>query len=109
MKTILLAICLMMLSVEAEAISRYNSTSMSCAQAQRAVRNEGAVILRWKSPGSGVQRYDRFVRNDGFCEAGEEANITSVPTSDAKSCPVYNCKQIERDWFPYRRRLFWHY
>lgn len=107
MKSILLAICLTTLAAEAQAISRYNSTSMSCAQVQGAIRNEGAVILRWKSPGSGVQRYDRFVSNDGFCAAGEEASITSVPTADARSCPVYNCKQIEQDWFPYKRRLFW--
>lgn len=102
----LAAICLMTLSAEALAISRHDSTSMTCAQAQSAVRNEGAVILRWKSPGSGVQRYDRFVRSDGFCETGEEASLTSVPTADARSCPVYNCRQIERDWY-YLKRRWW--
>lgn len=104
MRTILLAVCLAMLTVQAQAISRYNSTSMRCAEVQSAVADEGAVILRWKSPTSGVQRYDRFVTNDGFCASGEEASITTVPTADARSCPAYNCKRIERDWFHFKRR-----
>lgn len=104
MRIILLAVGLAMSAADAQAISRYDSTGMSCAQAQGAVQNEGAVILRWKSPTSGVQRYDRFVRNDGFCAAGEEASLTTVPTADARSCPVYNCARIERDWFYFKRR-----
>lgn len=104
MRTIFLAVCLAILTVQAQAISRYHSTGMSCAEIQNVVGDEGAVILRWKSPTSGVQRYDRFVRNDGFCASGEEASIATVPTADARSCPVYNCKRIERDWFRFKRR-----
>lgn len=106
MKAVLVAACLMLITAEAQAISRYNSMSMSCAQAQAAVRNQGAVILRWTSPTSGVPRYDRYVRNDRFCSSGQEATRAFVPTADAKSCPVYNCKQIERDRFFFKRRLF---
>lgn len=106
MRTILLAVALTMLAADAQAISRYQSTSMSCAQAQGVVEGEGAVILRWKSPTSGVLRYDRFVRDDGFCATGEEASLTTVPTADARSCPVYNCKRIERDWIYLKRRWF---
>ncbi|MBB6464340.1 hypothetical protein HNQ96_000187 [Aminobacter lissarensis] len=104
MKTILLAACLTLLAAEAQAVSRYVSTKMSCAQTQSVVRNQGAVILRWTSPTSGVPRYDRYVANDYFCSAGEEARRAYVPTADARSCPVYNCKRIERDFF--KRRLF---
>lgn len=98
MKAILLAACLSLIAAEAQAISRYNSTSMSCARLQGTVRSEGAVILRWVSPTSGVQRYDRFVSDDRFCPAEQEAWITTVPSSDNKSCRVYHCRQIVRDF-----------
>ncbi|KQU76547.1 hypothetical protein ASC75_02750 [Aminobacter sp. DSM 101952] len=108
MKAILLAVCLTLVAAEAQAVSRYISTSMSCAQVQGAVRGEGVAILRWASPTSGVPRYDRYVRNDRFCPSGQEARRAYVPTADARSCPVYNCKQIERDRFFFKRRLFPH-
>lgn len=96
MKTVLLAACLALIAVEAQAVSRYNSTSMSCAQVQQAIRNEGEAILRWVSPTSGVQRYDRFVRDDSFCQVAFETKLTTVPAADTKSCRVYNCKPIQR-------------
>ncbi|MEO5325285.1 hypothetical protein PV773_18425 [Mesorhizobium sp. CC13] len=105
MKTLLLAACMTLIAAEAQAISRYNSTSMSCAEARDVVRYEGAVILRWRSPTSGVQRFDRYVRDDRFCPAGEEAQRAFVPTADARSCPVNICKRIERDFFRFKRRL----
>ena len=103
MKTVLLAVCLTLVAAEAQAISRYTTTSMSCARTQDIVRSQGAAILRWTSPTSGVPRYDRYVRNDQFCPAGQEARRAYVPTADAKSCPVYNCKQRERT---FKRWLF---
>lgn len=106
MKTVLLAACAVLLVGEAHAISRYTSTSMSCAQAQSVIRNEGAAILRWRSPTSGVQRYDRFVLNDDFCGVDEEATSTSVPTADRKSCPLYNCQMIVPDEYFFKRRLW---
>ena len=49
MKSLLLALCLSLLAAEAQAISRYNSTSMSCDEVQARVYGEGAVILRYRS------------------------------------------------------------
>lgn len=91
MKAVLLALCLVFLSFEAQAISRYNSTSMSCGRIQATVRAEGAVILRWRGK-SGVQRYGRFVAHGGFCESGTRAETSYVPSADRNSCPVYECK-----------------
>ena len=55
---------------------------------------------------SGVQRYDRYVRDDSFCPTGQYAERAWVPTADVKSCMVYKCKQIDRDdFFFFRRRL----
>ncbi len=96
-RTALLALCLSLLSVEAQAISRYNSTSMTCNQVKAAVRGEGAVILRWRSKNNGIQRYGRFVANGSFCASGLRAERSSVPSSDRKSCPVLECKYFDPD------------
>jgi hypothetical protein len=106
MKTVLIALCLTLVSLDAHAISRYNSTSMSCAEARATVLAEGAVILRWRSP-RGIQRYGRFVAHDGFCEWSEIAEIAYVPARDRASCPVLECKyyDLDDDFFPrFRRR-----
>lgn len=105
MRIILLAGCICLLSAGAQAATRYNIGSMSCAQTQALVRNQGAVILRWKSPTSGAQLFDRFVNDDRFCPTGQEARRFLVPTADARSCVVYNCQQIQRDRF--KRRWLW--
>ena len=68
MKAVLIALSLLLVSFEAHAISRYNSTSMSCGEIKATVRGEGAVILRWRG-NSGTQRYGRFVAHGGFCES----------------------------------------
>ena len=96
MKTVLIALCLSLVSLDAHAISRYNSTSMSCGEAKATVREEGAVILRWRSP-RGIQRYGRFVAHNGFCRSGERAEISYVPTADRQSCAVRECKYYDPD------------
>ena len=98
-RMLMLAAGLCLMTAEAHAISRYNSTSMQCRQIQSAIVNEGAVILRWRSPTSGIQRYDRFVLADQYCSPGMEADRTSVPSADRSNCPVYNCKMKMRDDF----------
>ena len=96
MKTVLIALCLSLVSLDAQAISRYNSTSMSCGEVKATVRAEGAVILRWRSP-RGIQRYGRFVADGGFCKSGTRAETSYVPASDRKSCGVYECKYWDPD------------
>lgn len=96
MKTCLVALSLTLVSFEAQAISRYNSTSMSCGEIRATVRAEGAAILRWRGR-SGVQRYGRFVAHGGFCESGTRAETSYVPASDGRSCPVYECKYWDPD------------
>ncbi len=104
-KTLLLALAVSMLPFQAQAISRYNSTSMSCAQVRATVRAEGEVIMRWRSSRSGVQRYGRFVAHDGFCPSAEIAEWSYIPSADRESCPVYECKQYSpEDDFRWLRR-----
>ena len=96
MKSVLIALCLLLMSLEAHAISRYNSTSMSCGEIKATVRGEGAVILRWRG-NSGIQRYGRFVAHGGFCESGTRAETSYVPSADRKSCAVRECKYWDPD------------
>jgi hypothetical protein len=78
----------------AEAISRYQSTSMSCAAARSLVAREGAVIFRYPSARNpGLTLYDRFVAHGGFCSFGEYAGAKAVPTTSG-SCTLLACLQI---------------
>jgi hypothetical protein len=96
MKAVLIALAMLLVSFEAQAISRYNSTSMSCGEIKATVQAEGAVILRWRGR-SGVQRFGRFVANGRFCSSGERAETSYVPSSDRKSCAVRECKYWDPD------------
>jgi len=104
MKAVLIALSLLLVSFEAHAISRYNSTSMSCGEIKATVRAEGAVLLRWRGD-SGIQRFGRFVYHGGFCSAGERAEISYVPSADRNSCLVRECKYYDPDddiiFFPF--------
>jgi len=90
-----IALAISLVSVEAQAISRYNSTSMSCASIQARVHAEGAILLRWRSKRNpSLPLGGRFVRSSGFCDLHLHASTTYVPSSDRKSCPVRKCKRL---------------
>jgi len=101
----LTALGLALASTGAHAISRYNSTSMTCAAIWSAIGNEGAVILRW-TQAPNIQRYNRFVAGDGFCDPGERALPANVPSADRASCPVRECRKYEPefDFFFWQQR-----
>lgn len=99
--TVPLVFALCLAAVPAQAISRYNSLSMSCARIQAVIRSEGAVILRYVSARNpSLPLFDRYVANDGFCDFGEYAQVAWVPASDTPSCPVMSCQQITYDEHP---------
>lgn len=101
MKSVLLALCLLSLASEAQAISRYDSTSMTCAQVQSSIDLEGAVILRYRSPRDpSIERSDRYVRDRRFCKHNERAETTMVPSADSRACPVRECRQVEPERRP---------
>jgi hypothetical protein len=83
-----------LIPAEANAISRYTSTSMTCATVQDVIDREGAVILRYspRSGASDVALYDRYVRDAAQCSVGTEPRRVSVPTRDGQ-CPVLFCRQ----------------
>lgn len=96
MKKLLLVALLVATAFPAQAISRYNSQSMTCAEAQQRIVREKAVILRYRSP-RGLPLYDRFVINDRMCAHGEFAKATYIPTSDMRDCFVLACESITYD------------
>jgi hypothetical protein len=81
---------------EAQAISRYTSTSMSCSAVKSVVSNEGAVILRWTSGQTGNPRWARFVRSSSYCDPGERAIPASVPSASG-TCTVKKCRRCDID------------
>ncbi|TIS87429.1 hypothetical protein [Mesorhizobium sp.] len=105
MKTVLLAICLTLVAAEAQAISRYDPTRMSCGRVQATIAREGAVILRYPSGRvPGLPLYDRYVQTHQFCNMGEVTARASVPSADTRSCTVYKCKRPETNRH-FRRRI----
>jgi len=97
MKAVAVAACLCLVAAEAQAISRYDPTRMSCEQVHGIIARDGAVILRYRSPRTSLTLYDRYVSTAAYCERGEVRNLRTVPSADTASCQVYNCKQAEFD------------
>jgi hypothetical protein len=98
MRIVLACLALLTAAAPAGAISRYNAWTMSCAEAKDLIRAEGAVILRFRSTfNPSVPRFGRFVEHDGYCTTAEYAGYSYIPTADAKSCPVRECKTIEHE------------
>jgi hypothetical protein len=98
MTKILLALGLCLICADAQAISRYDPTSMDCAGVQAMLAREGAVILRYQSTRTpGLPLYNRYVGNGRFCERGEAFYPATVPTADRKACPVHICRTMDLD------------
>ncbi|MBN9072767.1 MAG: hypothetical protein J0H34_14485 [Rhizobiales bacterium] len=103
----ILAACLMLVSFDAMAIQRYNSSGMSCARVRAILSDQGAAILRYPAKHTpGLQLYGRYVRDARWCDRGEYAASVSVPAADTRSCPVFECRRIEGpdDLFIWPRR-----
>jgi hypothetical protein len=105
MKTLPIALGLCLIAADAQAISRYDPTRMSCDRVHATVAANGAVLLRYRSPRNpSLTLYDRYIASGRFCNLGEYAARSSVPSADLDQCPVYKCQQIEGG--RHRRLLF---
>ncbi|MDH4414416.1 MAG: hypothetical protein QE484_13985 [Rhizobium sp.] len=95
-------IAAILLAQPAFAISRYNSTTLTCDQVRQRVLNEGAVILRYPSTRvKGMTLYDRYVTRNAQCDPHEYAERAYVPTRDAARCPVLSCQDFDPDMRPF--------
>ena len=98
MKVLLTALGIALIASQAHAISRYQSTGMSCDEVRSVISEEGAVILRWQSKTvANLPRFDRFVSDSRFCSSNEITAFASVPTSDSRACTVKKCEPYEPD------------
>lgn len=92
-KWILVAAGFVLFSTQAQAISRYNSKSLTCHQAHSLIARKGAVIIRYRSKRNrSLTLYDRFVANVSKCAYGERTAIKTVPTSDNSACRLLFCR-----------------
>jgi hypothetical protein len=98
MKRISLGLFLAFVPLQAGAIERYTSTSMTCDRVQATINADGAAIMRYESTRvAGLPVYGRYVRNRQFCEFGQTTERSSLPTSDTGSCPVRKCVPLSYD------------
>jgi hypothetical protein len=96
MKRVLIASVLSLVASSALAVSRYEITNVTCETVQALIRTEGSVILVYRSRGVlGLPIYDRYVRGQQDCNAGEVARGAGVPTVDVPYCPVHKCVASE--------------
>ena len=95
MRRLAVIVPVLMLAGEASAISRYQTTSMSCARVQAAVENDGTAILRYPAPDNpSLLLFDRYVRDRTFCSSSQRADLRSVPTADTPNCRVRKCVRV---------------
>ncbi len=87
---------LLMTAGEASAISRYQTTSMSCARVQAILQTQGAALLSYPAPDNpSLQLFDRYVRDSSFCSsAAQRAQVRSVPAADMRTCQVRKCVRV---------------
>ncbi len=95
MKTVVLALGIVLLAGDAYAISRYNSSRMSCDEVRATVMREGAAIVYYRSKRSGAQLYGRYVRDGRFCATSELPEIVYITAADTNQCPVRECQYYD--------------
>jgi hypothetical protein len=96
MRSITMALGIMLVATTAMAQSRPSTTGMTCGQARGFIGTRGAAVI-----GTGGQTYDRFVRDRSFCQPTEVTRVAFVPTRDTPQCPIgFRCIEPSRDdWF----------
>jgi len=81
----------------AQAQSRPDSLTMTCAAAQALVRKQGAIVI-----GTGPYIYDRYVVDRNFCTPTQRANNTFIATKDNKYCLVGGVCREATPFEPFR-------
>lgn len=91
-KTIATVLVLAVTTGAANAISRHNSTSLSCDRIQSIIDAEGAAIMRYKSQRNpSLTLFDRYVSNGSFCPTEQYPILATIPAADTNRCIVYRC------------------
>ena len=95
MKRPLIAFALTLATAGAQAEIRPSTVDRPCRASRQLVIAKGAVVL-----GTGGFTFDRFVRDDRFCQLDEYPEPAFVPSRDTPRCFVgYRCRTGPRDLF----------
>jgi hypothetical protein len=85
------AALLVLAASDAGAISRYNSTGMSCERALGILDREKAAIFRYPSKRvANLPLYDRYVRSGAYCGPHEVTEAVTIPSATGQ-CRVLHC------------------
>jgi hypothetical protein len=80
---------------DASAVVRYMVQGMTCAEVQQALDRDGVAIL-YRQAESGVALYDRFVKDESFCQVDYTAASERILVADTDACPVRKCIEVRR-------------
>ena len=95
MKEITIALLMGALASSATAMSRQESSLMSCAVLHQVLAKDGAMVLRhYSGQVRKIEVYDRYVTNSMSCAGQGRMSATTVPTSDNLECPVAFCNAV---------------
>ena len=99
MKTVLIALGLCLIAADAQAISRYDPTRMSCDRVQETIAANGAVLLRYRSPRNpSLTLFDRYVASRRFCGMGEvRARESRRAVRDLRWTAVFGHERVNAD------------
>lgn len=88
MRTVVIALLIGLVPQPSAAQPR-SSPRMTCAEAMDLVKRSGDVALA-----TGAAPPERIVRERGFCDFSEIAELRFLPTRDNPQCPVgYRCRE----------------
>ena len=90
-----LGVFLTVTATASQAVSRFTSTSLTCAEIQAKIRIERQAILAWKDPKTNLPRYGLYIANRSVCLPGYGTDRTYVPASDKNSCLVKRCIPLD--------------
>jgi hypothetical protein len=90
MRKIAITALLSLSAIAANAQTRVDTTSTSCARIRAILDQNGSAILRQRST-SGI-----YVKDGRYCGIGQTAQPASVPASDTGNCLVQRCASNAR-------------
>jgi hypothetical protein len=90
MRKIAIAALLSLNAIAANAQTRVETTSTSCARIRAILNQNGSAILRQRST-SGI-----YVKDGRYCGIGQTAQPASVAASDTGNCLVQRCASNAR-------------
>lgn len=93
MDKVAIALAISLVAASAQAQTRPSTVNMPCGESRQLVLTIGAIVL-----GTGGLTYDRFVRDQTFCDVTEYAQSAYVRSLETPACFVgYRCRQGPRE------------